>query len=75
MSSLRSLSEKSKDEQRTEYLNIIQQQKDEIKAFNKQIDELNAQHEKQLKELNAELDRQRAELSQKQSALDEHLKN
>jgi chromosome segregation protein len=56
MSNLRSLSEKSKDEQRQEYLNIIQQQKAEIKSLNSKIESLGAKHEKHLQELNAQLE-------------------
>ena len=56
MSSLRSLSEKSKDEQRQEYLNIIQKQKAEIKTLNSKIESLSAKHEKHLQELNAQLE-------------------
>lgn len=56
MSSLRSLSEKSKDEQRQEYLKIIQKQKDEIKTLASKIESLNTKHEKQLQELNTQLE-------------------
>ena len=50
MNNLRSLSEKSKDEQRQEYLNIIQKQKEESKALNSKIESLAAKYEKQLQE-------------------------
>ena len=56
MSNLRSLSEKSKDEQRQEYLNIIQKQKGEIKTLNSKIESLSAKYEKHLQELNAQLE-------------------
>lgn len=55
MSNLRSLAEKSKDEQRQEYLNIIQSQKEEMKQLNSKMEMINAKHEKHIQELNVQL--------------------